>query len=119
MHQLNSRDQRLIKPVEWIMSSRKDLKDFPDEARNKAGNQIWMIQQGRQPDDWKIMKEIGPGAIEIRVHDPHEHRVIYVAKFPEAVYVLHCFEKKTKKTSRRDINKARQAYVEMQKIRQA
>ena len=49
--------------------------------------------------------------------EPHEHRVICVAKFQEAVYVLHCFEKKTQKTSQQDLNKARAAYAEMQKIR--
>ncbi len=107
------------KPVEWIMSSRKDLKKFPDDARNIAGNQIWMVQLGRQPDDWKPMPSIGPGAIEIRIHQPHEHRVIYVAKFPEAVYVLNVFEKKTQKTPQPEIDKARKAYAEMQKIRQA
>ena len=107
-----------IKPVEWIMNSRKDLKKFPDDARNIAGNQIWMVQLGRQPDDWKPMPSVGPGAIEIRIHQPHEHRVIYVAKFPEAVYVLNAFEKKTPKTPQPEIDKARKAYAEMQRIRQ-
>ena len=106
------------KPVEWLMSSRKDLKKFPDEARNMSGNQIWLVQLGRQPDDWKAMNEIGQGVFEIRIHRPQEHRILYVAKFPEAIYILHCFEKKTQKTSLYDLNKARRAYAEMQRIRQ-
>ncbi len=106
-----------IKRVEWVRGSRRALQDFPDEARNIAGNQLWMVQLGRQPDDWKPMKDVGVGAFEIRIHKPHEHRVICVAKFPEAVYVLHCFEKKTRKTSQQDLNIARAAYAEMQKIR--
>ncbi len=106
------------KPVKWIMNSRKDLKKFPDDARNIAGNQIWLVQLGRPPDDWKPMLSVGQGAIEIRIHQPHEHRVIYVAKFPEAVYVLNVFEKKTQKTPQPEIVKARKAYAEMQRTRQ-
>ena len=106
-----------LKGVEWVKGSRKAIEDFSEEARHIAGNQLWLIQLGREPDDWKPMKDIGVGAFEIRIHKPHEHRVIYVAKFPEAVYVLHCFEKKTQKTSQKDLNIARAAYVEMQKIR--
>jgi len=61
------------------------------------------------------MTTVGPGAFEIRIHDPHEHRVIYVAKFEDAVYVLHAFEKKTQKTSDKDLNIARTAYAELKK----
>jgi phage-related protein len=49
------------------------------------------------------MTPVGPGAIEIRIHHPQEHRVIYVANFPEAVYILHCFGKKTQKTPTKDL----------------
>lgn len=70
------------------------------------------------PEDWKPMGLVGPGAIEIRIHQPHEFRVIYVAKFAEAIYVLHSFEKKTRKTSQNDIEKARAAYAEIKKMRQ-
>jgi len=59
------------------------------------------------------MTDIGPGAIEIRVHEPHEHRVICVQKFAEAVYVLHCFEKKTQKTTKLEIGIARKAYAQI------
>lgn len=61
------------------------------------------------------MPSVGPGAIEIRIHKPHEHRVIYVAKFEDAVYVLHAFEKKTQKTPEKDLNLARIAYAELKK----
>jgi phage-related protein len=107
-----------IKKLEWLRGSRLSLKDFPDEARSIAGNQLWLVQQGRLPDDWKPMSEIGPGAIEIRIHKPHEHRVIYVARFQEAIYVLHAFEKKTQRTSKADSNKAKAAYADIQRIRQ-
>jgi len=56
------------------------------------------------------MSTIGPGVREIRVHTALEHRVCYIAKFAEAIYVLHAFEKRTRKTSQRDLDLARQRY---------
>ncbi len=61
------------------------------------------------------MASVGQGAIEIRIHKPHEHRVIYAAKFEDAVYVLHAFEKKTQKTPEKDLKIARAAYAEIKK----
>ncbi len=70
-----------------------------------------MAQVGRNPDDWKPMSTVGPGACEIRVRDEAgAFRVIYVARFADAVYVLHAFQKKTRKTSRMDVELARQRY---------
>ena len=56
------------------------------------------------------MSTIGPGVREIRVHTALEHRVCYIAKFAEAIYVLHAFEKRTRKTSQRDLDLAKQRY---------
>jgi phage-related protein len=63
-----------------------------------------------EPSDWKPMSTIGPGVREVRVHTALEHRVCYIAKFAEAIYVLHAFEKRTRKTSQRDLDLARQRY---------
>lgn len=76
-----------------------------------------LVQAGKMPEDWKPMTSVGAGAIEIRIHKPGEYRVIYVAKFPEAVYVLHSFSKKTQKTQDKELDKARKAYAEMQRQR--
>ena len=102
-----------MKPVIFVGSSLRDLKAFPQSARREAGFQIANVQRGDDPDDWKPMKNIGPGIMEIRIHEHGEFRVIYVAKFEEAVYVLHCFHKKTQKTRRHDIDLARKRYKEM------
>jgi phage-related protein len=67
--------------------------------------------------DWKPTATIGPGVAEIRVHADREHRVIYVARFGEAVYVLHAFIKKTPKTSKRDLELASRRFRELQKLR--
>ena len=89
------------KAILWLGSSRHDLQAFPPDARRLAGFQLRQTQQGLEPADWKPMSAIGPGVREIRVHTALEHRVCYIAKFAEAIYVLHAFEKRTKKTAQR------------------
>jgi len=97
------------KPVEFRGSALDDLRAFPAAARREAGYQLDQIQRGREPDDWKPMNAVGRGVREIRIRDAAgAFRVLYVAKFNDAVYVLHCF-KKTQKTSKADLNLAAQA----------
>lgn len=110
------RQKRELRKIEWVKSSRRLLKAFPQEARYQAGSELLRVQEGKEPTDWKPMPSVGPGATEIRIHMPFEHRVIYIAKFAEAVYVLHCFGKKAKKTPQKDIETARSAYAEAQRI---
>lgn len=68
------------------------------------------VQQGLEPSDWKPMSAVGAGVREIRIHVLGEWRVIYVAKFAEAIYMLHVFQKKTQKTRRDDIDLAQSRY---------
>jgi phage-related protein len=98
------------KPIVWLGSSRHDLQAFPRDARRLAGFQLRQVQQGLNPTDFKPMSSIGPGIYEIRIHTAAEHRVCYVAKFAEAVYVLHAFSKRTRNTSRHDVTVATQRY---------
>jgi len=94
------------KPINWRGSSLKDLKDdniFTLKARKEAGHQLNQVQAGLDPDDWKPFDDVGAGTKEIRINlDDGWFRVLYVAKFAEAVYVLHCFKKKTQTTSKGD-----------------
>lgn len=101
------------KPLSWLGSSLDDVRAFPDEARRAAGFQLGRVQQGLPPTDWKPMPAVGAGVVEIRVHTKLEHRVFYVAKFEEAVYVLHAFEKRTQKTSPADIARAQKRLAEL------
>ena len=94
------------KPLAWLGSSLDDVRAFPDEARQAAGYQLGRVQQGLMPDDWKPMT-VGAGVYEIRIHTKMEHRVFYVAKYEEAVYVIHAFEKRTPQTREADIALAR------------
>lgn len=99
-----------MKPVEFVGSRLDDLKEFPAEARRAAGFELSFVQRGQDPSDWESMKEVGAGVREIRIHALGEWRVLYVAKFSKAVYVLHAFQKTTRKTRREDIELARQRY---------
>ena len=101
------------KPVSWLGSSLDDLRAFPEDARRGAGYQLGRVQQGLLPTDWKPMTTVGPGVIEIRVHTRLEHRVFYVAKFDEAVYVLHAFEKRTRQTPQSEIALAQKRLADL------
>jgi phage-related protein len=102
-----------MKRLRFIGSSLDDLRNFPDEARRAAGFQLHAVQCGLEPNDWKPMRVVGPGARELRIRVLGEWRVIYVAEFRGAVYVLHSFQKKSQKTSQRDIELARQRYKQI------
>jgi phage-related protein len=100
-----------VKAAHFIGTARKDLAGFPESARRRAGYELFMVQVGREPADFKPIPSVGPGAYEIRVRDEAgAFRVIYVAKFEHAVYVLHAFQKKTRETAKADINLAARRY---------
>ena len=96
-----------MKPLFWIGRSRQEVRAFAPDARHAAGYQLERVQSGKEPADWRPMTEIGAGVCEIRIHGTVEHRVLYVAAFPEAVYVLHAFEKKARRTPRLNLAVAR------------
>jgi phage-related protein len=91
----------------WLGASLDALRKFPAVARRQAGYQLRRVQQGLHPTDWKPMTNVGSGVAEIRIHSGLEHRVLYLAKFTEAVFVLHAFQKRTRRTSSVDIELAR------------
>ena len=104
------------KLIEFRGNSLDDLRAFPLSARREAGHQLDQLQNGQEPDDWKFMKTVGQGITEIRIRDAAgAFRVIYVAKFADAIYVLHCFKKKTEKTSKVDLGLAAKRYRDLLK----
>jgi phage-related protein len=106
----------LLKPVVFQGSALSDLREFPLTARRDAGHQLDQVQQGLEPDDWKPMNTVGQGVREIRIRDESGvFRVIYVAKFSDAVYVLHCFQKRSQKTSQQDLDLATKRYRDLVK----
>lgn len=106
------------KVIEWMGSSYRDLNALPAEARQKLGYQLGLVQLGYDPHDWKPFETVGASAREIRVRlDNNQYRSIYVAKFEEAVYVLHCFVKKEQQTSKHDVDIAKARYKEVMRLR--
>jgi len=104
----------MMKPLEFRADSLDDLRAFSASARQQAGYQLERVQRGLPPTDFKPMPAIGAGAYEIRVRDAAgAFRVMYVAKFDEAVYVLHAFQKKTQKTARTEIELAARRYRDL------
>ena len=96
-----------MKAVVWMGSSREDLMRVPETAQDSLGFELYRVQCGLDPKDWKPMASVGSGVREIRVRDEAGiFRVIYLATRPEGVYVLHCFQKKTPQTSRTDLELA-------------
>jgi phage-related protein len=105
------------KHLSWLGDSLDQVKSFSDEAKRSAGHQLGLIQFGIEAEDWKSMEIIGPGVKEIRIRFEKSYRVFYVAKFSEAVYVLHAFVKKTQRTSKKDIDLGTDRYKALIKSR--
>lgn len=104
-------DNNSEKEIRWVGSAYADLMGFPDAPRRDSGFQLSKVQAGLEPEDWKPFDDVGAGTKEIRIRDSSGiFRVMYVAKFEEAVYVLHCFQKKTQATSKQDKNIAEARY---------
>ena len=103
----------MAKDLYWVGRSLEDLRAFPEQARREAGHALHLVQLGLEPADWRPMPSVGAGVVELRVHSEAEHRVFYVAKFAEAIYVLHAFEKKTRKTAQSDIELGRDRLKEI------
>lgn len=100
-----------MKRIIWLGSSYSDLLAFPKEAKQGAGYNLDKVQRGEEPVDWKPMLSVGKGVREIRIHCDNEYRVIYLTQREEGIYVLHSFVKKTKKTSKKDLDLAKKRYA--------
>jgi phage-related protein len=95
-------------PITFHGDSLDCLRDFPDGARTEMGHQLYQVEMGLEPADWKPMPTIGPGVREIRVRDATgAYRAVYIKAYAGSVHVLHCFKKKSQKTARRDLEIAR------------
>ncbi len=107
------------KPLVWVGTSLDLVRAFPPDARRLAGYQLRRVQTGLMPSDWKPMPNVGPGVCEIRIHTEREPRVFYVARFAEAVYVLHACEKRTRRTRKADIELAKARLRDLHTLRRS
>ena len=105
-----------MKPVVFLGDSLDRLRAFPERARRGAGYQLERVQRGLDPDDWKPMKSIGEGVREIRVRDASSaYRVVYIATFRDAIFVLHAFAKKAQRTPARELKLAESRFKELKR----
>jgi phage-related protein len=89
--------------VSWDTLDR--LRSFPEDVRRQAGHELYTVQRGADPSEWRPMPTIGAGVREIKIRGARGiYRVIYVASLADAVHVLHVFQKKSRKTSQHDLN---------------
>lgn len=103
-----------MKAVRFLGNSKAVVRSFPHTAKGKVGGQLFLVQSGHEPDDWKPMPSIGPGVREIRVRDiSGAYRVIYVTNIGDTIFVLSAFIKKTQATPKREIDLARQRLKEL------
>ena len=107
------------KALVWVGTTIEDLRAFPEAARRGVGYQLRRVQLGLMPDDWKAMASVGAGVYEIRVRTDLEHRVLYVAKHDEAIYVLHAFEKRTRQTRQADVELGKRRLADVIRARQS
>ena len=95
--------------VVWLGDSRDVLRAFPRGPQQDLGYALYRVQLGQMPPDSKPMKTVGPGVYELREQDERAwYRVFYLKKIAGVVYILHCFEKRTAQTERKDIEVAKE-----------
>ena len=96
------------RPLFWLASSRRDYAEFPSKVQEEFGFELFLAQTGQHPPSAKILKGVGSGVLElVGDHDGDTYRAVYAVRFERAVYVLHCFKKKSKrgiKTPQSDID---------------
>lgn len=102
-----------LKPIVWIGSARKDLRSLPEEVEDDIGFNLYEAQQGKMPGDAKVLSGYG-GAKVLEIVSNYRtdtFRAVYTVEFEEAIYVLHCFQKKSTQgigTPKRDVEKINQ-----------
>jgi len=110
----------VLRPVVWLGNSKKNLRDFPDGAQKLLGDELQLIQFGGMPKDAKPFRGIGSGVLEIALHYSSEaYRVVLALQIGKRIYVLHAFQKKSKKgieTAKRDVDLIKQRYAEAKEL---
>jgi phage-related protein len=113
----------VLRPVIWLGDSKRNLRDFPDGAQKLLGDELQLIQFGGMPKDAKPFKGIGSGVLEIALRYSSEaYRVVVALQIGRRIYVLHAFQKKSKKgiaTPKRDVDLIRKRYSEAQELAHA
>lgn len=109
-----------MKSLIWVGSSKKDLLEFPETVRSEMGFALYIAQLGDTHESAKMFKGHGSGIYEIvSNYDKNAYRAIYVVNIGDAVYVLHAFQKKSKKgiaTPKEEVNVVRERLKQLKQI---
>jgi len=106
-----------VKPVIWLGSSRAAVRAFPEAVRQIVGYELFQVQQGLAPSNWKPMPSVGSGVVELRIQVGGAFRVLYLATAVEGVYVLHAFQKRSRRAPQVDLELARKRLRDLQEWR--
>jgi phage-related protein len=114
-------DEPPLKPVTWVGTSLKDLREFPETVQDLMGYALYVAQRGGKHQDAKVLSGFGgAGVVEIiKDHRGDTFRAVYTLRYAESVYVLHVFQKKSKtgrETPRRDLELIKQRLREAERI---
>jgi phage-related protein len=95
--------------IVWEGDSREVLQAFPERVRQNLGFELWQLQQGESPRDYRPLPSIGTGVFELRDQDQRAwYRLVYLSRINNVIHVLHCFEKKSRQMPRKEFEKAKQ-----------
>jgi phage-related protein len=110
----------VLRRVVWLGKSKENLREFPKGAQKLLGDELQLIQFGGMPKDAKPFKGIGSGVLEIALrYASNAYRVVLAVQIGRRIYVLHAFQKKSKKgmeTPTRDVELVRKRYSEAQEL---
>jgi phage-related protein len=109
IHVGNQAEKPKLAIVAWEGDSREVLSAFPEGVKQNLGFDLWQLQQGERPSDYRPLASIGPGVFELRDQDERAwYRVVYLSRIENVIYVLHCFEKKSREMPRKDFERVKQ-----------
>ena len=107
-----------MKDIIFLGDSLQNIRLFSINAKQDIGKQLDTVQRGNEPNDWKPMASVGKGVREIRTKVADgAYRTMYIATLPDAVYVLHAFQKKTQKTRKQDIELAAKRLADLMRLK--
>jgi phage-related protein len=110
----------VLRPIVWLGNSKKSLREFPDGAQKLLGDELQLIQFGGMPKDAKPFKGVGSGVLELALRYVSDaYRVVLAVQIGRRIYVLHAFQKKSKKgieTPKRDVDLIKKRYAEAQEL---
>jgi phage-related protein len=117
---LNDASPPLLRPVVWLGNSKKNLQGFPERAQKLLGDELQLMQFGGMPKDAKAFKGVGSGVLEIALrYATNAYRVVLAVQLGKKIYVLHAFQKKSKKgigTAKHDVDLIKQRYQEAREL---